>query len=152
MHSRKVVPFFVLTIGVLLLLTYCATTKTVLPTDNIDELIGTWINLPYTVYGPHLKKWKCVYNADMTVELYTYQTDNPALVCSIEVKEKWVDEKGAIYFKDTLITGWGNTDRLLKISADRKLLEALFASNMKYLPTELNPEAPYCLYLFWYRQ
>ncbi len=44
------------------LLTSCATTKTPLPTDNIDELLGTWVNTEYDVAG--LKYSKTAWKAD----------------------------------------------------------------------------------------
>ncbi len=71
----------------------------------------------------------------------------------VDVKEKWMDRKGAIYF----IYYWDvphltNAYRLTKISPDRKTMEVLDATAIDLLPSEMDPDAPYCGYLVWYRQ
>ena len=47
MKIRTTVLVIALSVGVLLFLGTCATTKTPLPTDNIDELLGAWVNPDY---------------------------------------------------------------------------------------------------------
>ena len=55
------------------LLASCATTKTPLPTDNIDELLGTWVNTEYD--KPSSSKFgKMVWKADGTAPVYRNST------------------------------------------------------------------------------
>ena len=153
MKTRKTLSCVVLAIGVLLYLTNCATTKTPLPTDNIDELLGTWVNPDYKDFGAGGRKAKYVYKEDMTAELYEYQTGNPAHTIHITVKKKWGDNKGAVYFLDLIeIPFLIKVHRLVKVSSNGKTLEVLEQQELKYIPSEMDPDAPYFIYLVWYRQ
>lgn len=154
MKTRKTVCCVVLTLGVLFLLSSCATTKTPLPTDNIDELLGAWGNPDYE--GPHAAgRWaKYIYKEDGIATLHEYlEGGSLAMVVYLDAKEKWMDHKGAVYFIDFLeAPGMAKTHRLLKISPDRKTLEALEQPDIALLPSEMDPGAPYCLYYIWYHQ
>ncbi len=152
MKPRKSVLCVVLTFGVLLFLTSCATTKTPLPTDNIDELLGTWVNPEYdksdALFG------KLISREDRTIEwYYSTKSGNPENVQHIiDVKEKWMDRKGAVYFKVFVDGGGFGANMLIRIDSDRKTLEMLSASRMELLPSEMNPDTPYCNYYIWHRQ
>ena len=56
MKTRKIVLAIALSFGVLLYLGTCATTKTSMPTNNLDELVGPWVNPDYE--GGYEKPWK----------------------------------------------------------------------------------------------
>ena len=155
MKNIKIVLAIALGLGVLLFLGTCVTTKTPLPTDNIDELLGAWINPEYE--GPYegFQLAKYIYKEDMTATMHEYlEGGSRAFVIYIDVKEKWVDHRGAVYFIDFIEHNGGaaKTHRLLKISSDRKTLEVLTQSDINLLPSKMNPDAPYCNYYIMYRQ
>jgi len=153
MKTRKKVLCVVLTLGVVLFLTSCATTKTPLPTDNIDELLGTWVNPDYDGIADPTRA-KGIFNEDGTIEWYIFlKGGNPYNVHYIDVKEKWMDRKGAVLFKAFVDKRMvSNMNVLIKIDSDRKTLEILEASRMEILPSEMNPDTPFCNYFILYRQ
>jgi len=153
MKERKIVFCVVLTLGVLLFLTSCATTKTPLPPDSIDELLGTWVNPEYDGKIAATRA-KGVFKEDGTIGWYMFiKSGNPRNVHYIDVKEKWTDRKGAVYFKAFVDKQTGDTmNVLIKIASDRKTLELLEASKIEFLPAEMDPEAKYCSYFVLYRQ
>jgi hypothetical protein len=155
MKTRKIVLVVTLSAGVLLFLGTCATTKTLLPTDNIDELLGTWVNPDYEgQIDPTAAK--CIVKEDGSMAWYLFiKSGNPKGVSFItDVQEKWMDRKGAVYFKiHTKSEGKRyESNVLMKISSDRTIFEFLDASRMELLPSEMDPDAPYCRYIILYRQ
>lgn len=154
MKTIKIVLAIALSLGFLLFLGTCATTKTPLPTDNIDELLGTWVNPEYEGRHTGNRKAKYIYMEDGTATCYEYlEGGSVAFVIYLDVKEKWVDRKGAVYFiyhyDVPLLTG---SDWLTKISPDRKTMEGLVTTRIDLLPSEMDPDAPYCEYYIWHRQ
>ena len=123
-----------------------------MPTDNIDEQIGTWINPDYEDRATELGKQ--VINEDGTVEWYhLIKSGSPSEVYYLDVKEKWMDRKDSVNFKIFVDQGgWGSTNMFIKISSDMSTLEMLEASRMEFLPTQMDPDALYCNYYIWYRQ
>lgn len=142
-------------LGVLLFFGTCATTKTPLPTDNIEELLGTWINPDYEGAQKSGAMGKCIYKEDGTVEWYEYiKSGNPASVEYTDIIEKWIDQKGAVYFKLFMKSEDVRYESqvLLKVNSEISTLEWLSASRMEFLPSVMNPDAPYCVYYIWYRR
>ena len=154
MKTLKIVLAITIGLGVLLFLGACATTKTSMPTDNIDELLGTWVNPEYEGQrGPTAAK--AVWKEDGSVGWYIFiESGNTLSVEHTDVKEKWMDRKGAVYFKAVLYrpTPDSFTNALIKIDSSRATLELLYTSRMEFLPSEMDPDAPYCVYLILYRQ
>ena len=155
MKTRKTVLCVVLALGVLLFLSSCATTKTPLPTDNIDELLGTWVNPDYEGQMTPIAA-KSVVKEDRSMGWYIFiKSGSPNSVSYItDVKEKWMDRKGAVYFK-IHIKSEGvryESNVLIKVNSDRTTFEFLDASRMEFLPSEMDPDAPYCRYIILYRQ
>ena len=72
------------------LLASCATTKTSLLRDNIDELLGTWVNTEFdTRVGRGTRPGKCVWKAEGTASIYLKSTDDRSYVdANWTVKEK----------------------------------------------------------------
>ena len=91
-----------------LLLGSCATTKTQLPTDNIDELLGVaWINPEYDRYVG-----KVVWNVDGTCDVYSKASDKYVKGQDEYIlKEKWMEPDGSIFIK--LIWTFCNTTRYI---------------------------------------
>ena len=149
-----VIMLAVLALGILLFLGSCTSTKTPLPTDNIDELLGAWVNPDYEGQI-HPTAAKAVWKEDGSVGWYIFiESGNPSSVEHTDVKEKWMDRKGAVYFKAVLYEPTPDSfmNVLIKISSNRKTLEMLWVSRMDLLPSEMDPEAKYCNYLIQYRQ
>ena len=72
----------------------CATPRIALPTDNVDELLGTWVNTEYEKFGKHSKM---VWKADGTASFFLRATyDRSEFEEDWIVKEKWKDANGAI--------------------------------------------------------
>ena len=152
MKTRKSVLCVVLSLGVLFFLSSCETTKTPLPTDNIDELLGTWVNPAYE--GSETHRAKGVYKEDGTILWHHYEIKSGHNhVYYMEVEEKWMDRSGNVYFKAFFVRYEGSTTNvLIKINVDRKTLEILEASRVELLPAEMDTDAPYCAYYILYRQ
>jgi len=99
-------------------------------TDNIEELIGIWSNPEndgqYTF--KHLGKLKFI--SDEKIEAYNDADDKLATHYMIlEVKEKWKDQKGLIYF-DTIMNHQFDrtTFNLLRVNTEENTLEMMFSS------------------------
>jgi len=154
MKTIKIVLAIATSLGVLLFLGTCATTRTPLPTDNIDELLGTWVNPDYDGLLSSNDAGKVIVKEDGTAAFYDFiKGGNPGWVEPLDVKEKWTDRKGAVYFKiNAKVIGRGEENYLIKIGSDRKTLEMLVASRMDLLPSDMDIDAPYCTYWVWYRQ
>ena len=154
MKTRKTILFVILTLGVLLFLTNCASIKIPLPTDNIDELLGTWVNPDYDGLLSSNYAGKVIVKEDGTAAYYDFiKGGNPGTVELFDVKEKWTDRKGAVYFKiNAIVIGRQDENYLIKVESDRKTLEMLVASRMDLLPSGMDIDAPYCTYWVWYRQ
>ena len=120
MKTRKQFLWFVIILGVLLFFTNCASTKTPLPIDNIDELVGAWINPDYSFRAQKIE--------DTT---HTYGTGTLKLI------EKWVDSKGNIYYKTRSDQPAHPVYELNKISNAGTVLE--YIQNYKDYPTEIDP-------------
>ncbi len=92
--SRATILIVVLSV----LLASCATTKTSLPTDNIDELLGTWVNTEYDRIGH--KEGKRVWKADGTGSEYrksTYDINHIYLKWEIKELAVEIDPKDPAY-------------------------------------------------------
>ena len=79
----------------------CATTKTPLPTDNIDELLGTWVNPDYPKINA--KSWfpqKIVIKPGPTYEIYNSRFDLvPLSISTFTLTAKWIDSEGNVLYK-----------------------------------------------------
>ncbi|MEE9306706.1 MAG: hypothetical protein V3V57_04150 [Spirochaetia bacterium] len=144
MKTRKTVVTIALGVGVLFLLGSCVTTKTPLPTDNIDELVGTWVNTDYKI-----RPQKIVIDPDgiyisyKKIEYTTYSGTG-----TLELIEKWIDSKGNIFCKIRFDRAGDLVYELDKISNSGTVLE--FVQSYKDYPTEINPND--LEYRIYYRQ
>ena len=137
------------------LLASCATTKTPLPTDNIDELVGTWVNTEYKV---GLKAGKWVWKADGTAAIYQRSTHNRSYAESNWiVKEKWMAANGAIdlvvYSENVPDLSDGTTDErsyLIRLSSDRSYHEMMVFGEIPPVDADIDPNDP--AYRIYYRQ
>ena len=122
----------------------CATTKTQLPTDNIDELLGVaWINPEYDRYVG-----KVVWNVDGTCDLYSKASDKYVLKqAKYILKEKWMEPDGSIFIK-LIWTFIVPTNELLRLSSDRSFYE--YVDHQKEFLSEIDPKYP--KYKIYYRQ
>jgi hypothetical protein len=132
------------------LLAGCAPKKTPLPTDNIDELLGTWANTKYDRDGN--KDGKVVWKADGTASIYRSSTyDRSFTDPRWIVKEKWKTANGAVYFVvflDFMGSHAANRHFTIRLSPDRSYYEHLI--HIQEAPVEIEPNEPeYCIY---YRQ
>ncbi len=131
------------------LLASCATTKTPLPTDNIDKLLGTWVNTEYDVAG--LKYSKTVWKADGIASFYRKSTyDRSYVDPKWIVKEKWKEGDEAIFYKIYLEgshLGKMANFHLVKLSTDRSYYEQ---QGDRKFPSEIDPDNP--AYSIYYRQ
>ncbi len=162
MKTRKTVLCVVLTLGVLLFLSSCETTKTPLSTENIDELLGTWANPENNYDKTGYNFGKMVFKPDKTADFYTdADSKKPGYSASLDVKEKWMDRKGACYFKTFLVfvevqpyEPYG----LFKVNSDGNSLEMMFSLAVREeegLTSEIDPTAGPIedpTYFIWYRQ
>ena len=138
-----------------ILLASCATTKTPLPTDNIDELLGTWVNTEYDggVHGSRYGKY--VWKADGTASVYHKSTYDRAYMPDAKwsVKEKWMGGDGAIYYRCTLehsgTKGPHPHYHLIRLSPDRSYHEMMILGDEEH-PVEIDPNDP--IYRIYYRQ
>ena len=87
--KMKTILCVVITLGVLLFLSSCAQTKTPLPIDNLEELVGIWINPGHSTYPQKIVvQPDGIYLKYKKIEDTTYvYTD------TLKVIEKWVDSK-----------------------------------------------------------
>ena len=142
--------------GILLLvlsvLASCATTKTPLPTDNIDELLGTWVNTEYDGPGMGTKSGKMVWKADGTYSEYRQSTfDRSFAEPAWEIKNKWKATNGEIYlvvFVDRFASEGANYHYTIRLSPDRSYHEMMI--HIKEAPVEIDPNDP--AYRIYYRQ
>ena len=131
------------------LLVSCATTKTPLPTDNIDELLGTWVNTAYDSAARY-EAGKMVWKADGTASEYRKSTyDRSYVEPTWEIKEKWKTANGAIYLVIFVERYSGRTYHYsIRLSPDGSYFEYMI--HIKEAPVEIDPNDPaYCIY---YRQ
>ena len=144
MKTTKIILAIALSLGVLQLLGTCATTKTPLPTDNIDELVGTWVNTDYNIRAQKIViEPDGVYVSYKKIE-YTVHSGTGTL----EIIEKWRDSKGNIFIKTREIPGGDWVYSLNKISNSGTVLE--YVNSYKDYPTEINPDD--LEYRIYYRQ
>ena len=129
------------------LLVSCATTKTQLPTDNVDELLGVaWINPEYDRYVG-----KVVWNVDGTCDVYSKASDkNAATQTKYMLKEKWMEPDGSIFINFIWSGHGGHNIKyvLLRISSDRSFYE--YVDHQKEFLSEIDPKYP--KYKIYYRQ
>ncbi|HDY89020.1 MAG TPA: hypothetical protein ENH82_13015 [bacterium] len=145
MKTRKQFLWFVIILGVLLFFTNCASTKTPLPTDNIDELVGTWINSDYS-----FRAQKVVVEPDGIYLMYKKIEDTTYTLGTGTLKliEKWADSKGNIYCKIRSDQPSHPVYELDKISNAGTVLE--YIQDYKEYPTEIDPNN--LRYRIYYRQ
>ncbi len=144
MKTRKQFLWLVILLGVLLVLTSCATTKTPLPTDNIGELVGTWINPDYSIRPQKIVvQPDGIYLTYKKIE-YTIHSGTDTLI----VIEKWLDSKGNIYYKIRSDKPDYPVYELNKISNAGTVLE--YIVDYKNFPTEIDPND--LDYRIYYRQ
>ncbi len=150
-------------LAVLILMGSCATSKkTTLPIDNIDELIGTWANPENNKSITGHNFGKMVYKPDKTADLYANaDSDKPGyLFTSIDMKEKWMDQKGSYYYRAYFNHPGGKSYGLLKISSDGNILEMMWVmwpggKSLEELPSEIDPTVGFTnvlSYFIWYHQ
>ena len=162
MKTRTLILVVILIMAVLIITGSCATTKTSLPTNNIDELVGTWANPENRTSKTGHPFGKMVFKPDKTVDLYDNADSEKPIYSfsSIDVKEKWIDRKGAYYYEAYLNHPGGLSYGLIKISSDGKILEMMFLFIAKdisqdKLPAEIDSTAEaqdQPGYYIWYRQ
>jgi hypothetical protein len=99
MKTRTFVSILILVLAVLIISGSCATRKKVLPTDNIDELVGTWLNPDYEGRAARIPKFTI--KADRTILWYASINDKEASYNGqiTEIGEKWMERDGSIYYK-----------------------------------------------------
>ena len=157
----------VLGLSIVLLIGGCATVKTQLPTNNIDELVGTWANPENNVSKSGHDIGKLVFKTDKTADFYANaDSEKSYILLAVEVEEKWTDRKGAYYFSvytpGNVAGTFGNFRPywLFRVSSDGDVLESMFAYNPTVtpedkMPTQVSPEAAdpiFVSYYVWYRQ
>jgi hypothetical protein len=144
MKTRKTVLVIALSVGVLLFLGTCVTTETPLPTDNIDELVGTWVNTDYTV-----RPQKIIIGSDgvyVTYKNIEYTVHSGT--GTLRLIEKWKDSKGNIFCKIRSDEGGYPVYELEKISNSGTVLE--YVVDYQDYPNEVNQND--LEYRIYYRQ
>ena len=127
------------------LLVSCATTKTPLPTDNIDELLGTWVNTEYDKAGR--KYGKMVWKADGMASAYQKSTyDRSYHDTKWIIKEKWKTANEAIYF--VVLIELSNRHFSIRLSPDRSYYEMMI--HIEELGVEIDSTEP--SYRIYYRK
>jgi hypothetical protein len=154
MRIRTVLSISILILTVLIVVGSCATSKKALPTDNIDELVGTWVNTEYE--NKRNKYPKRVYKADGKILTYVRLNDEKASFKGkiIEIGEKWMEGDGSIYFKyisydESFVATFY---ALVKLSPDRSFCEEAFQTNPQEYSTEFDLEDTSNYYRIYYRQ
>jgi hypothetical protein len=151
MKTRKIVLAIALSFGFLFFLGTCATTKPPLPTDNIDELLGAWVNPDYDGINWRVYPAVMQFRSDFTVVHYDMIGAGSGTgirsIATFIVKKKWRDEKGAIYFRIVFDLGIGTFGRtqyvLIRISSDGKIQERMgLRQREEEYPTEIDPNPP----------
>ena len=149
--TKKIYTLMILVSAVLL--ASCATTKTPLPTGNIDKLLGTWVNTEYDVAG--LKYSKTVWKADGIASFYRKSTYVRSFTDpNWQIKEKWRAANGAIYlvvFLKSFGSLMGVSTTLhysIRISPDRSYYEKMM--HIQELGVEIDSTEP--SYRIYYRQ
>ena len=116
--------------------------KTYLPKNN-EEFYGTWVNTEY-----YLVAQKVVINPDGTWGWAMQANDEPGKKFTYELKEKWTDSEGNIWYKLRLESHRGKDYVLVKISNSGNTRETVWDSN-EY-PTKIDPQKGN--YRIYYRQ
>jgi len=148
--------YALLILTVFIFLTGCTTTKTPMQTDNIDELIGTWANPENNYSATFRPMGKFEFMPNRTFESYYNADDTLAvLTASFEVKEKWKDRKGLIYFDTIMNLATGKSYSLIRVNKEADTLEMMYGppgtkSQMKFDTSAGFLEVP--SYHIWYRQ
>ena len=132
MKSRKILLVITLGLGILLFLGTCASEKTPLTTDNIDELVGIWINAGYSELPQRVAiEPDGVYVTYRKIE-DTIRRGTGTLV----LVEKWADSKQNIFCKIQNNKG-EMVYELVKIGDSGNVLE--YVQSYKDYPLEINP-------------
>ncbi len=126
--------YAIFSLFLLVLLISCATTKTPLPTDNIDEIVGTWINPDYSE-----RTQKIVVDPDGVYASY-YTIEGTVQYDSITLKliEKWADSKGNVYCKIRADQPDYPVYELNRISNAGTVME--YIRNTRDFPTQIDPD------------
>ena len=154
MKTRTIISILILILTVMFIGGSCATRKKVLPTDNVDELVGTWLNPEYEGKGGVEPKFTM--KADRTVLMYASINDKEASYNGkiTEIGEKWMERDGSIYYK--LIVYYESAVEtvysLVRISPDRSFFEEVYWANPPEYPPEFDRENSKLYYRIWYRQ
>ncbi len=154
MKTKTSISILILVLAVLIIAGSCATRKKALPTDNIDELVGTWLNPDYEGKAARLPKFTI--KADRTILWYASINDKEASYNGkiTEIGEKWMERDGSIYYK--LIMYYesfvGTHYCLVRFSPDHSFFEEVYWSNPPEYPSEFDPENSKLVYRIWYRQ
>jgi hypothetical protein len=154
MKTRTFVSILILVLAVLIISGSCATRKKVLPTDNIDELVGTWLNPDYEGRAARIPKFTI--KADRTILWYASINDKEASYNGkiTEIGEKWMERDGSIYYKlivydESFVS---TAYFLVRLSPDRSFFEEVYRANPPEYPSEFDPEDTKLYYRIWYRQ
>jgi hypothetical protein len=97
--------------------------KTYVPKDN-EEFYGTWVNTEY-----YLMAQKVVINPDGTWGWTMSASDEPVTKYTYELKEKWTDSKGNIWYKVRLQSQRGKDYVLVKLSNSGNTREIVWDSH-----------------------
>ena len=106
--------------------------KAYVPKEN-EVFYGTWVNMDYT-----LRAQKVVMNSDGTWGWAMSAKSEPYMKYTYELKEKWTDSEGNIWYKVRLKSHRGEEYALVKISNSGNTRESIFDSH-EY-PTKIDPE------------
>ena len=116
--------------------------KTYLPKNN-EEIYGTWVNTEYNLVAQ-----KVVMNPGGTWGWALQANAEPSMKNTYELKEKWTDSEGNIWYKAILESYRGKDYVLVKISNSGNTREVVFDSD-EY-PTKIDPKK--VNYRIYYRQ
>ena len=97
--------------------------KTYIPKDN-EEFYGTWVNTEY-----YLVAQKVVINPDGTWGWAMSASGEPDTKYTYELKEKWTDSKGNIWYKVRLQSHRGKDYVLVKLSNSGNTREIVWDSH-----------------------
>lgn len=129
-----------LSFGVLLFFAACGndSKKTRLPTDELDELVGTWNSSVVRSSTSGLAKIE--FFGDGRVAFYPKtDSDTPADSGTLDVKEKWQDQHGAFYFSAFIDRPTAQAYGLFKISSGGNYMEVMYAHRAYLLTEETMP-------------
>ena len=156
MKTKPLLSYALLTIAAFILLTGCATMKTSMPTDSIDELIGTWANPENNRSETFRPIGKFEFMPNSTFESYNNADDTLGfLTGSFEVKEKWKDRKGLIYFDTIINLPTGQSYSLIRVNKEDDTLEMMYSSQDIGSKLTFDTSAGFLdvpSYHIWYRQ